>query len=89
MADIWRKISNTFKDVGHNIAPIVSPIKNVFNATTAPILAGLNGIGALTTNIFKVGQNLGNTAVSLTSGNTLLYIGIFAGGLAIIYVLKK
>jgi len=82
-------ITSGLKDFGHSIAPIVSPFKKVANAVASPIMASFQSIGGITGNIFKVGENLGKTAVSLTSGNMLIYLGLGCGAIALIYVIKK
>ena len=82
-------IKNTYKTVANEIAPIINPIKNIGNTVLNPIISSFQTMGSITTNLFKAGGNLSQGLATITSGNTLLYIGGGIAVIALIYVIKK
>ena len=85
----FNTITSTLKTVGHTIAPVVNPIKGVAASALKTPISIFQSTGKITQNLGKAVANTSGALVSLTSGNTLIYLGLGVGILAVIYVLKK
>ena len=85
----FNTITSTLRTVGHQISPIVTPIKKVATTALKVPIGIFQSTSKISQNVLKTATNASGALVSLTSGNGIIYLGLGVGILAVIYVLKK